>query len=213
MTFDAAYLGAPPPWEIGRPQGEVVKLAELGSIENPVLDVGCGSGENSLYLAEVGYDVLGVDSSPRAIQRARSKASQRSAVAQFLVADALDLVTLKRTFRTAIDSGLFHVFGDPASRTRLGGSIAEVIDLGGHCFVLAASEYATDSPVPFVTRDQIRDAFSRGWRVEDIAHARYETTFPQHRNTRGAAAWLATILRTPPAIEDHWRSREVHQNE
>ena len=51
--FDDAYDGTPP-WDIGRPQREVVRLAEAGEITGDVLDVGCGTGENSLWLAEQG---------------------------------------------------------------------------------------------------------------------------------------------------------------
>ena len=42
-SFEEAYQGAPP-WEIGRPQPEVVRLAENGAFRGAVLDVGCGSG-------------------------------------------------------------------------------------------------------------------------------------------------------------------------
>ncbi len=64
--FDSAYRGTPP-WDIGRPQRELVKLEESGAIVGDVLDAGCGTGENSLFLASRGHKVLGVDSSERAI--------------------------------------------------------------------------------------------------------------------------------------------------
>ena len=48
--FNPAYRGTPP-WDIGRPQPDFVRLEEAGEIRGSVLDVGCGSGENVLYLA------------------------------------------------------------------------------------------------------------------------------------------------------------------
>jgi SAM-dependent methyltransferase len=51
--FDSAYAGSPP-WEIGRPQEEIVRLEEAGEIRGDVLDVVCGTGENSRYLAARG---------------------------------------------------------------------------------------------------------------------------------------------------------------
>ena len=67
--FDTAYEGAPH-WEIGRPQADLVRLFERGgSFKGKVLDVGCGSGENSLFLASKGLEVVGIDRVPAAIER------------------------------------------------------------------------------------------------------------------------------------------------
>jgi len=58
--FNSAYKGIPP-WDIGRPQKEIIRLAEDGEINGTVLDAGCGTGENALYLANLGFEVWGVD--------------------------------------------------------------------------------------------------------------------------------------------------------
>ena len=75
--FEQAYQDGPPPWEIGRPQPAFVALEEAGEIVGDVLDVGCGTGENALYLANRGHEVWGVDGVPAAIERARQKAAER----------------------------------------------------------------------------------------------------------------------------------------
>ena len=102
--FEQAYRDGPPPWEIGRAQREFVALEETGEIAGDVLDVGCGTGENALFLAGRGHMVRGVDAVPAAIERARQKAEERGIAATFQVADALDLTALGRTFETVIDS-------------------------------------------------------------------------------------------------------------
>jgi ubiquinone/menaquinone biosynthesis C-methylase UbiE len=112
MGFEFAYRYGTPPWDIGRAQDAIVRLAEEGLIAGDVIDVGCGTGENALYLASRGISVLGVDAAPTAIARAREKAQLRGSSATFLVADALALEGLGRTFDTAIDCGLFHTFSD-----------------------------------------------------------------------------------------------------
>ena len=58
--FDEAYCGTPN-WDIGRAQPVFVSLDEAGEISGDVLDVGCGTGENALFLAEHGHEVWGVD--------------------------------------------------------------------------------------------------------------------------------------------------------
>ena len=111
--FNLAYEGGRiPPWNIGRPQKEIVRIAQAGEVTGSVLDVGCGTGENCLYLASLGHETWGVDSSPLAIEKAKNKAQERGLKATFLVWDALQLSRLGRYFDTVIDSGLFHVFSN-----------------------------------------------------------------------------------------------------
>jgi cyclopropane fatty-acyl-phospholipid synthase-like methyltransferase len=190
MNFDAAYAGIPP-WDIGRPQQAYVELVQTGTIRESVLDVGCGTGEHALYLAQHGHEVWGVDSSPTAIGKAQQKAAARGVAVTFRVADALQLQELDRTFETAIDSGLFHVFSDE-ERVRFVQSLAGVLKPGGSYYLLCFSEQEPiRGPGPRrVSQAEISAAFSQGWHVEQIRAARFETTIGP-----GAAAWLASIRR------------------
>src|SRR5215212_6251964 len=95
--FEAAYEGTPP-WDIGRPQRAFAALAASDVARSPLLDVGCGTGENALAFAARGLDVACVDLIPRAIEKAREKAAARGLRARFDVADALELGKLGRIF-------------------------------------------------------------------------------------------------------------------
>jgi cyclopropane fatty-acyl-phospholipid synthase-like methyltransferase len=95
--FDSAYKGTPP-WDIGRPQKEFVGLMRRGEISGPVLDIGCGTGENALFFAGEGYEVWGIDSAPLAIEKAKEKAAGRGLGVHFLVLDALHMAELIRKF-------------------------------------------------------------------------------------------------------------------
>ena len=86
MGFDWAYRNGTPAWDIGRAQPVVERLAEEGAFTGSLIDLGCGTGENALYLAARGLKVTGVDAAPTAIARAREKAAARGLTATFLVA-------------------------------------------------------------------------------------------------------------------------------
>ena len=58
-AFDEAYTSGRPPWDISQPQPAFVALAQAGRITGKVLDVGCGTGENALFLGQRGLVVEG----------------------------------------------------------------------------------------------------------------------------------------------------------
>jgi SAM-dependent methyltransferase len=193
--WDSAYRGAPPPWEIGRPQPIVERIAAGGGFRGPVLDAGCGTGENALHLARVGLDVLGIDWSPLAIERARSKARDRGLTARFEVADALDLGRLAQAFDSVLDCGLFHTFDDPG-RARYVEGLATVVQPRGILHLLCFSDREPWGGGPRrVTHDEIREAFANGWNVALIEPERFATLV----HDGGALAWHATIERSASA--------------
>ena len=95
IFFESIYQGEPP-WDIGRPQKEIIQLEQAGEIVGSVLDVGCGTGENALYLATQKHEVWGIDFTPLAIKKAEEKAAQRNLHATFLILNVLELHTLLR---------------------------------------------------------------------------------------------------------------------
>jgi SAM-dependent methyltransferase len=187
-VFDRAYESLPS-WEIGRPQGAVVRLAEAGLIDGSVLDVGCGTGRNSLHLAELGHRVLGIDIAAAAIARATATSVELAVPAEFLALDAFELAELGRTFDTVLDIGMFHTL-QPYDRVAYAASLRTAIAPGGRCFVVAWSERNDFGYGPQrITRGMIRSAFSRGWRVEG-----FETETLETRLAGGTAhAWLACV--------------------
>ncbi len=175
--FNESYRGTPP-WDIGRPQKEFVKLAADGGIHGRVLDLGCGTGENAIFFAQRGFDVVGVDSAPLAIESARRKTRERGSSARFELGDALRLGPLGAKFDTITDCGLFHVFAD-RERRLYEKSVRSAIADGGTYFMLCFSpKEPTDWGGPRrVSEEEIREAFGDGWRVNYVREARIETNF------------------------------------
>lgn len=197
QLFEQAYQGQAP-WDTGRPQPAIVKLAEAGQIRGSVLDVGCGTGENVLYLAARGYECWGIDFVPVAIERAKAKAAQRGINAHFIVGNALELDKLGRQFDTVIDCGLFHTFADE-ERPVFGQSLAQVLRPGGLLFLLCFSNEEPGTYGPRrISQQEIRDSFQDGWQVQQIEPTPFEAIErpdgPSH-SPGGPKAWLAMIER------------------
>ncbi len=191
MGFEWAYRNGTPPWDIGRAQPAIVRLADEGLIAGDVIDVGCGTGENALYLASRGLTVLGVDAAPTAIAQAQEKARLRGSSATFQVADALALERLGHTFDTAIDCGLFHTLSDP-DRIRFERSLHRALRSGGRYVLLGFNEHQPGQLGPRrVTKAEIRATFATGWTVDSIVAERFAASLPGD----GAHAWLALLTR------------------
>jgi SAM-dependent methyltransferase len=192
LPRDASYDDGPAPWDVGRPQPAIVRVAAEGGFAGAVLDAGCGTGENALHVASLGLSVLGVDVAETALAIARQKADDRGIDAEFAAADALQLEQLGRRFDTVLDCGLFHTF-DGDERARYVASLASVTDHGGTLHLLCFSDGGPDTGPHPVSQEELRTAFDvgTGWQVTAIEPDRVQTRF----HDDGAPAWLATIKR------------------
>jgi SAM-dependent methyltransferase len=170
-TFQQAYLQRRPPWVIGQPQPAVIELERAGWISGSVLDIGCGTGEHTIHLARLGYDVLGVDFARAAVEQARANARAQGVPARFEIADALHLDGYG-PFDTVLDSALFHVF-DAGDQVRYVRSLWAACRAGACVHVLALSD-AADGFGPRISDTAIRAAFGQpGWTLEQLRESRY----------------------------------------
>jgi SAM-dependent methyltransferase len=194
QPWDASYLDGSAPWDIGRPQPAILRLAGEGAFAGAVLDAGCGTGENALHVASLGLPVLGFDVAETALSIAREKAARRRIDADFVVADALHLDRLGRLFETVLDCGLLHTFDSDERRDYVAG-LASATRHGGNLYVLCFSEVGagTCGPHP-ISQEELRAAFNRssGWSVASISPDQIQTRF----DAQGAPAWLAKIERS-----------------
>ncbi|MBB4683319.1 class I SAM-dependent methyltransferase [Amycolatopsis jiangsuensis] len=123
VDFEASYQGKPPvegmefalevpPWDIGEAQPEIARLIESGELQDEVLDVGCGLGDNAILLAQHGHCVTAVDRAPTALATARERAQQHGVDIEFVHADVTALDGIEQRYRTVLDSALYHCLDD-----------------------------------------------------------------------------------------------------
>lgn len=188
-TAKALLLGI-----LAGPQPAIVRVASEGGFKGAVLDAGCGTGENALYLASLGLSVLGVDVAETALNMAREKARDREVDVEFVACDAFQLRRLGRRFDTVVDCGLFHSF-DADERKEYAASLALVTEREGTVYALCFSDEGPDSGPHPMSREDLKTAFNAktGWDIVTIEPDRVQTTF---HGPGGAPAWLVTIKRT-----------------
>jgi len=80
------------------------------------IDIGCGTGDSSIYLASHGWQVTGVDVAGKALAKARAKAAAAQVRVDFVRADATRLSSagVGEAFALILDSGCLHGMSDDA---------------------------------------------------------------------------------------------------
>jgi len=129
-SWNDSYLsGEPLPWDAGTPDPMLIAMIESHAIEpGRTLEVGCGTGTNAIYLAEHGFDVVGVDVAAVAIANARAKAHARC---RFETVDFLNEAPPGAPCQFVVDRGCFHTFDGDHERARFAQNVADVLVIGG----------------------------------------------------------------------------------
>ena len=172
-VFARQYAAGTAPWDIGRPQPEMVALEVAGVFGHRVLDVGCGKGALSIYLAELGHEVLGIDGAELAIDDARYAAAEKKVDAVFVLGDVIQVMgQISDAFDAVVDVGFFHALDDDA-REQFVMQLARVLKPGGVYAMLAFSERVPGAFGPRrVSSDEILETFGGSqWQIRELRPA------------------------------------------
>ena len=184
LDFDALYRGespgdgipavATPPWDTKEPKENVTAWHQSGWVHGDVLDIGCGLGDNAIYLAQQGFNVTGLDISPTALTNAERRSHDAGVSVKFAVADSTKLEGYTEAFDTVVDSGMFHCLDDGAKRSYA--AAAHRATRPGATLLLSCFCDANPSdeqwPRPAVSEQTLRDVLGgAGWDIEALAPA------------------------------------------
>ena len=123
--FKKRYESGDTPWDIGKPDFNLIQTVTTMAVEPcKALDIGCGTGDNSIWLAQKNFQVTGVDISEIAIEKAREKASNAKIKCTFMVIDFLTNKIEGAPFGFAFDRGCFHSLSSDEERQSFAENVA-----------------------------------------------------------------------------------------
>lgn len=151
-SFVERYQDKDTPWELNRPDHNLINFFTSFPIPavGAAIDIGCGTGDNSIWLARHGFQVTGCDLSDIALDQAQARAAAAKVTCTFFCGDIMRDLPPGAPFVFAFDRGCFHTFDEPADRKKIAARVAELLGDGGRWLSLIGSmdEDRGDRPGP-----------------------------------------------------------------
>jgi SAM-dependent methyltransferase len=183
--WDDRYETTNVPWDTGVPDPLLVDFVEAHALTpRRVLEVGCGTGTNAIWLASRGSEVIGIDISARAVAQAEAKVRGESV--HFLVRDFFD-TSLVGEYDFVFDRGVLHLYDDVPARAKFIARVAELLSPTGAWLSIIG---CTEGP-PRDHGPPRRSALDLVTAVEPVLEvAELRSTYFHANIPTPAAAWL-----------------------
>ena len=182
-------------WDTGRPSSELMKAVEGGTIRPcRTVELGCGTGTDSVYLAGKGFDVTAVDVAPTALRLAEEKGRKSGVQVRWILADVLRPPELE-PFDFVYDRGCYHALrrDHPAQYVA---AVRRLTRPGSRVLILAGNankdSYWRFAGPPRVKEEEIRGDFAEGFNLVWLREFRFDPVPPE---TQGALAWSVLLER------------------
>jgi cyclopropane fatty-acyl-phospholipid synthase-like methyltransferase len=126
------YKSGDTPWDVGQPDFNLIEVVTKKPIPGcKVLDIGCGTGDNSIWLARNGFQIIGTDTSQMALKKAKEKSSKANVECDFKLVDFIKNKIEGAPFGFVFDRGCFHSFSSENDRRRFAKNVATHLEKSG----------------------------------------------------------------------------------
>ena len=148
--FKRRYEAGDTPWDIGKPDLNLIQAVTATPIKPcRALEIGCGTGDNTMWLSQNNFDALGIDTSEVAIEKAKQKALKANAKCTFVVSDILSSRVEGGPFGFTFDRGCFHTVGSDEERKRFAKNVHSHLATDGLWLsLLGNADEQRDGPGP-----------------------------------------------------------------
>ncbi len=182
-------------WDTKQPSSELKRVVESGQLKPcRAVEIGCGTGNDAIYLAEQGFDVTAIDISPTALNIAERKATKQGVKVQWLLADILQPPPLEE-FDFVYDRGCYHEVRQHHAKDYVA-SIRKLTHDASKILILAGNankdSYWRFHGPPRVREQDIRKDFATGFRILHLSEFRFDPAPPDRE---GALAWSILLQR------------------
>lgn len=179
--FRESYLQGSPPWDIGKPDFNLIHTVTAIPIPAcKALDIGCGTGDNAIWLSQQGFEPVGVDFSEIAIERAREKAAGAKAACRFEVLNILDRDVDGAPFGFVFDRGCFHTMDSAGERKTFARQVHRHLDENGFWLSLIgnADENRAGGGPPQRSAGDIVSAVEPYFEILSLVSSHFEANLP-----------------------------------
>ena len=180
--YRARYQSGDIPWDVGRADYNLIDVVTQKPIPGcKALDIGCGTGDNSIWLAQNGFEVTGTDTSEMALAKAEEKASKARIQCDFRRIDFLNNTIEGAPFGFIFDRGCFHSFSSEKDRRRLAQNVAAHLSDAGLWLTLVgnADEPRRAPGPPQRTAGEIISAVEPYFEILSLQSSTFESNRPK----------------------------------
>lgn len=193
------YVDGNTPWDNNQPDSEMQRVfAERSIAPCRMLELGCGTGTNAVWLAQRGFDVTAFDISPLAIDKAQARASTVGVKINLFEASVFELPDLGAPFPLVFDRGVYH-----CARRQGAKEFCEVVARnsapGGWYFLLAGNAQESHDPnigPPRLTAKEMVDDLSPWFDLVELREGRFDPVLINGQLVQ-PLAWSALWRRKP----------------
>jgi SAM-dependent methyltransferase len=166
--WEKVYEVEATPWDVGQPEDALVEFIGSGLVKPcRVLEIGCGNGNDAIFLAKKGFDVTAIDISKNAIENAKSRAKKAEVKCKFLVGDIIEIKHFPEIFEFVYDRGCFH-FVPKNKREKYVEIVKKSLAKKGYFLLIVSSDKETPKGPYQFSKQDIKEIFGNDFDILDI---------------------------------------------